>query len=154
MSLIRVVNVLCLASSFPATHVHPLDRRWCSTNFPSNLRLWKYTLEPSTALHHETNDSMSFPKLTFSASPTSLAAHAHTLQSSGSAVVSKSAAYVGTLQTSLPSHNPPSQVKAHMSLYSITRPQRSSSNPVFSSSLLPFPQARRCTRCLGNPRWP
>lgn len=66
-------------------------------NSPSNLRLWNHSFASPSLEHQSMNSAMSLPYTVFSCVYTvsmSVAAKAHTLQSSGSVVVSKSHMYL------------------------------------------------------------
>lgn len=90
MSEIRVVKVSLDSCSLDSTHSQPSRRSWQNTNSMSNLALWNQTRASSMESSHERNVAMSVPYVNTSGSSTLAAPHAHTRQSAGLVVVSKS----------------------------------------------------------------
>ena len=79
-------------------------------NSPSNLRLWNHSFASPNLEHQSMNSAISFPYTVFSWVNTlsiSVAAKAHTLQSSGSVVVSKSHMYLNMTRVPLLSSSIP-----------------------------------------------
>ena len=79
-------------------------------NSPSNLRLWNHSFASPNLEHQSMNSAISLPYTVFSCVYTvsiSVAAKAHTLQSSGSVVVSKSHMYLSMILVPLLSSSPP-----------------------------------------------